>query len=110
MTRKKRSSANRGRLSVDVGDMKDEIVHGAALLGITVSQITRDAFRAYAKRDDGGVSAHNLSLLLQDLEILAQKYVQYRHDPSDAQAADEFQQALDWVVLYVDSLLRFLPR
>jgi hypothetical protein len=49
-------------------------------------------------------------LLLHDLEILAQKYVQYRHDPSDAQAADEFQEALDWVVLYVESLLRFLPR
>jgi hypothetical protein len=110
MTRKKRSSANRGRLSVDVGDMKDDIVHGAQQLGITVSQITRDAFRAYARREDRGVSAHDLSLLLLDLEVLAQKFVRFRDNPTDAQAAAEFQLALDWVTLSAEGLRRWMPR
>ena len=110
MTRKKRTSAHRSRLSVDVGDMMDDILHGAQQRGITVAQITRDAFRAYARREDKGVSAHDLYLLLLDLEFLAQKFVRFRDNPTDAQAAAEFQLALDWVTLSAEGLRRFLPR
>ena len=110
MTRKKRASAGRNRLSVDVGDMMDEIVHGAQQRGITVAQITRDAFRAYARREDKGISAHDLYLLLLDLDILGQKCVRFRDNPADAQAADEFQLAWDWVTLSADGLWRRMPK
>lgn len=110
MTRRKRTSAGRRRLTVDFGDMMDDIVHGAAKLGITVSQMTRDAFRAYARRDDGGVSAYHLSVLLLDLDILREKYIQFRNNPTNKQAADEFQEALDWVIVSADVLWRWLPK
>lgn len=110
MTRKKRTSAGRNRLSVDVGEMMDDIVHGAQQRGITVAQITRDAFRAYARREDKGVSAHDLCLLLLDLDILGQKFVRFRDNPADAHAADEFQEVWDWVTLSADGLWRRMPK
>lgn len=110
MTRKKRTSAGRNRLSVDVGEMMDDIVHGAQQRGITVAQITRDAFRAYARREDLGVSTHDLYLLVLDLHILGQKYVRFRDNPDDAQAADEFQLAFDWVTLSAHGLWSRMPK
>ena len=110
MPRKKRSSSARGRISVDVGDMKKDIEWAAKELGITVSQIIRDAFRAYARREDGGISTFDLSSLLLDLEILRQKFVRFRDDPTDPQAADEFQLAMDWVIVCGDGLWRWMPR
>jgi len=104
MTRKKRSSAARCRLSVDVGDMKEDIEWTAKKLGMTVSELTREAFRAYAKRDANSVSWLDVAMLWGHLYSLSKKFVRFRDDPTSKEAADEFQQALDWLIIEVQNL------
>ena len=104
MTRKRRSSAARCRLSVDVGDMKEDIEWTANKLGMTVSELTREAFRAYAKRNNQSMSWLDVAMLWGQLYYLCDKFVRFRDAPDSAEAADEFQQELDWLIFWVQDL------
>lgn len=110
MTRKKRSSAGRGRLSIDVGQMKVNIVEAADMFGISVSELIRDALRFYSRREDRQVSGYQLSELLLLLWVLEQAFIKVRNNPADPTAQKEFQEALDEVQYAAGFLRRRIPR
>ena len=96
MNRRKRSSTGRGRLSVDVGEMKPGIFATAEGLGVTASDFIRDALRDYYEHK-GGVSGVSLAYHRLYLSDLGEKFQRVRANPTDPNALADFQEAFDAV-------------
>ncbi len=104
MSRRKRSAAGRGRLSVDVGEMKPGILSTAEELGVTASEFTREALRDYYQHK-GGVSGVSLAYHRLYLSNLGEKFQKLRADPTDPSAWADFQGAFDvaqWDAAYLE--------
>jgi len=106
MSRKKRSAAGRGRLTIDVGKMKPDLDAMAQRHGITLSELSRDAFRRYQHRETVGVRHSDLIEHLLYLSNFDEAYRQWRYDTGNPSKRDDLQQAFDLVHWNADYLRR----